>query len=957
MQDIFDNYVHLRPKNPPIIYAFSDTRWPGCLKVGFTTQTIEARMKQHYPTITPGISYKIEYTELAMKKDGSTFMDHAVHEMLKKRKVQCIAGEWYKCDVNTVRAAVLDVKEGRMHLGVRTQTFKMRPEQAKAVHDTQLYFETESQECSRPPKYLWNAKMRFGKTFTSYQLAKTMNMKRVLILTFKPAVEASWEQDLNSHVDFEGWQFYHKDCGYSPEDLDSTKPIVCFGSFQDFLGTNDTGGIKAKNEWVHATHWDLVIFDEYHFGAWRENAKKLFEMDDEETEFDIEKYAKEEAGNAYNESFLPITTNFYLFLSGTPFRALNSGEFTEDQIFNWTYSDEQEAKKNWNGPKDKNPYAALPRMVMLTYQMPEEIRRIATNEQYNEFDLNAFFKAETQTKKVEDSQFVLKEYVQKWLDLMRGQYKVVNDLKLGMNQKPVMPYSDVRMLNILTHTVWYLPSVSSCYAMYNLIQEKQNIFYQDYIINVCAGTKAGIGLKALIPVQDSMTDPLKSKTITLTCGKLTTGVTVKPWTGIFMLRNLSSPESYFQAAFRVQSHWTSKRENGSEEILKRECYVFDFALDRALKQISDYSCRLNVKESNPEKKVSEFINFLPVLAYDGSTMKEINASEILDLTTAGTSASLLARKWQSALLVNVDNGTLEKLLNNEAAMKALMNIEGFRNLPQELQTIINKSEMVKKAKKNGQAITQTQKKELSEAEKEYKSKRKQIQEKLIKFATRVPVFMYLTDYREYSLKDVITQLEPGLFKSVTGLNVKDFELLVSLGVFNDSVMNEAIYKFKRYEDSSLNYAGIDKHDKDKNVGLFSTVISKEDYKSMMEAQKSSMHQVTRYKHAHEEIQNHRSMSTKSTESHVSYLTSTETYRATSPTAPPMTNKKDYLPKKMKINITKGDKVIHSKFGAGFVINIKPSGHEKQITVEFEEFVKNFKCPSAFENGFLKKEEK
>lgn len=224
-----------------------------------------------------------------------------------------------------------------------------------------------------------------------------------------------------------------------------------------------------------------------------------------------------------------------------------------------------------------------------------------------------------------------------------------------------------------------------------------------------------------------------------------------------------------------------------------QMYVFDFALDRALKQIADYSCRLNVNESNPEKKVGEFINFLPVLAYDGSTMKAINAVDVLDIAMAGTSATLLARKWESALLVNVDNETLERLINNEEAMKALMSIEGFRALNQDIQTIINKSESVKKAKQENKDLTQKQKKQLTEDEKEYKSKRKQIQEKLIKFATRIPIFMYLTDYREHSLKDIITQLEPGLFKKVTGLNVKDFELLVSLNVFIDQLVGLCMY--------------------------------------------------------------------------------------------------------------------------------------------------------------------
>ncbi|MBN1597596.1 MAG: hypothetical protein JW894_04840 [Bacteroidales bacterium] len=317
------------------------------------------------------------------------------------------------------------------------------------------------------------------------------------------------------------------------------------------------------------------------------------------------------------------------------------------------------------------------------------------------------------------------------------------------------------------------------------------------------------------------------------------GISIKPWTGIFMLRNSSSPETYFQAACRVQTPWTVKNTDckspNKEEIIKNECYVFDFAPDRALRQIADYSCRLNVDEVNPEKKVEEFISFLPVLAYDGSSMKQIDAAGILDIAMSGTTATLLARRWESALLVNVDNDTLSRLMKNQDAMNALMSIEGFRNLNQEIETIINKSESVKKAKKDAseKEPSAAEKRQITEEEKEYKSLRKQIQDKLIKFATRIPVFMYLTDYRERSLRDVITLLEPGLFKKVTGLTVKDFELLVSLGVFNSALMNDAVYKFKRYEDASLVYVGIDKH-KGENIGLYDTVITIRDYEETFE---------------------------------------------------------------------------------------------------------------------------
>jgi hypothetical protein len=473
-------------------------------------------------------------------------------------------------------------------------------------------------------------------------------------------------------------------------------------------------------------------------------------------------------------------------------------------------------------------------MVLMTYQLPDSIREIALKTEFNEFDLNEFFRAEGIGK---EARFKYESEVQKWLDLIRGSFleTTVDNLKMGA-RKPPFPFSDARLLNVLTHTLWFLPSVASCYAMRNLMAQRQNKFYHDYTVVVAAGNAAGIGVAALEPVLKAMDDPLKTKTITLTCGKLTTGVTVRPWTGIFMLRNSSSPETYFQAAFRVQSPWTLKNPDGrspnEELILKEECYVFDFAPDRALRQIADYACRLDVNETNPEKKVEEFISFLPVLAYDGSSMKRIDAAGILDMAMSGTTATLLARRWESALLVNVDNDTLRRIMGNDEAMQALMGIEGFRNLNQDIETIINKSEAVKKLKReaNDRQLSKSEKEQLTEEEKEYKSKRKQIQEKLIKFATRIPAFMYLTDYRERTLKDVITQLEPGLFKKVTGLTVKDFELLVSLGVFNSALMNDAVYKFKRYEDASLRYIGIDKHEGE-DIGLYDTVLSKKDYES------------------------------------------------------------------------------------------------------------------------------
>ena len=953
-QDFFPQ----RPTITPTIYAY---RLPGVdshkgyLKVGYTERTAKERIDEQLHTSK--VQYEIVLVESAMSNDGSCYTDKDVHRLLERKGCMRLnpldkTDEWFRCTVADVMAAILSLRTGTENVENRTQNFAMRPEQFRAVEQTRTYFEQAlKEEPNRIPKFLWNAKMRFGKTFASYQLAKKMGLSRILILTFKPAVESAWREDLVSHMDFEGWQYIsNKDARNNNLNIDQefnradkSKPIVVFGSFQDLLGTNESGGIKTKNEFIHATNWDLVIFDEYHFGAWKERAKELFAKEDEEeaVDFDAEKYKKDEASNAINETWLPISTRYYLFLSGTPFRAINNGEFIEEQIFNWTYSDEQRAKAEWKG--SNNPYLALPRMVMLTYRIPDEIQEVAKQGEFDEFDLNLFFKAEG---KGVLARFKYENEVQKWLDLIRGGYlpASIDDLRLGQDKRPPMPFSDTRLLNVLSHTLWFLPDVASCFAMANLLAQKQNKFYHDYKVVVCAGTAAGIGLDALYPVQASMGDPLATKTITLTCGKLTTGVTVKPWTGIFMLRNLKSPETYFQAAFRVQSPWEVKNEEGGRTIMKNECYVFDFALDRALRQISDYSCRLDINESNPEAKVGEFIKFLPVLAYDGSTMKEVDAQDILDIALAGTSATLLAKRWESALLVNVDNDTLKRLLASPEAMEALMNIEGFRNLKSDVETIINKSEKIKKAKKEPADEDPKKKKELSDEEKEMKSKRKQIQEKLIKFATRIPVFMYLTDYRERCLKDVITQLEPGLFKKVTGLSVEDFNMLCSLGVFNAPLMNDAIFKFKRYEDSSLTYTGINKHEGEE-VGGWDTTIRRVQYEKLFYNQQSSMLETS---------------ATPQIETTVARVTTatTETIAPKSETPVTIPAKQqetdtDKLQKELKERLDKlfaGSFIIHKKFGMGEVIKLDK--REKYIYVKFTQGEKKFIFPDAFQQGFL-----
>ena len=852
----------------PQIYMYDDTSFPGWIKIGQTTRAdVRQRIDEQHPITEPHKTYHLLWHDNAFYADGSgeSFSDHDLHEVLRRMGKELI-GEWCRCSLCEAKAAYVAVRHRDTHVEtVRDLDYKMREEQEKAVKDTADYFALmDSEEPDRPSHYLWNAKMRFGKTFATYQLAKRMSAKKILVLTFKPAVEDSWRDDLLRHRDFEGWRYY------SSREADATNaithsrnlpgsigdmacdrsgantfPLVVFGSFQDYLGRDKYGNIKPKNEWVHTINWDLIVLDEYHFGAWNDHAKSLLDLGDseaknrqtEEDEVMRESGIDVESGRAWNDEDIPITGRHFLYLSGTPFRALATGEFMENQIFNWTYQDEQKRKEAVGGP-----YLEMPTMVMMTYQMPQDLGAMIEQWDMDGFDLNEFFRAEV----VRDREgangckaegvakgrgvatFVHEKAVQKWLDIIRGKTPIYGDISSPLNEHPPLPFEDTRLLDLCAHTMWFLPNVASCDAMEALLRRPTNGFYQTYQIINCSGTKAGIGVDALGPVREAMGDnPLTTRTITLTCGKLTTGVTLRPLGGLLMLRNCKSPETYFQTAFRVQSPWTAvdKDDPTKKTILKPTCYVFDFAPNRALREVVTYANQLDIDSGRRiTDKVNDFINFLPILQFDGISMKRVNATEILDFVDNGTSGTLLARRWNSAQLVNVDNATLQRVLDSPEAMATIMKIEGFRALGSDIiENIVNRAERIKKLKREA-GDNPKKKKELTAEEKEYRSKRREVQEKLMKFATRIPIFMYLTDYREESLEDVIRKLEPSLFERVTGLTIDDFDLLLRVGVFNRAQMNDAILKFRRYEDASLAYTGVNRHASDTKIGLMDSSV-------------------------------------------------------------------------------------------------------------------------------------
>jgi hypothetical protein len=792
----------------------------GLVKVGYTGRDVRDRIRESRGVKSPVTKpYELLLSESAVRDDGKAFLDHSVHQRLVAagaRQVPDEKGrptEWFEATVDEVAAVIAALKSGSASESLRVRhSFSMRDEQRKAVEQTAAYFEAHA-DGDRAPHFLWNAKMRFGKTFATYQLARRMGWIRILVLTYKPAVEDAWREDLLGHVEFEGWRFKGKD---DTVDLDDSGPLVWFASFQDVLGTDEDGNPKIKNEDLYLDTWDAVVIDEYHFGAWREAARSLYVKDPEEPSLvgdDSEKReldtpdVEDDFQAEVLEDALTLEVRHFLYLSGTPFRALTQGEFLEDQIFNWTYADEQRAKQAWDAATSENPYAALPTMHLLAYEMPEALRQVALDRNLH-FSLTEFFRTERDDAGV--PRFLHEQEVQKWLDLLRGQDLTGLWSNVASHARPPLPYEDMNLLRALQHTIWYLPGVDACYAMRDLLQADHNTFYRDYNVVVAAGTKAGIGVKALPPVQQAIGGiPQDTKTITLTAGKLLTGVTVPGWAGILMLRELKSPESYFQAAFRIQSPWTSTVvdpvEGGQQQIIhKQDCFVIDFAPNRALSLIVDYATRLGAdlaSERNDEAAVEEFLEFLPVLSFDGYGMAKLRAADVIDHLSRGITSTMLARRWNSPELVSLTTSAMGTLLSNPELLASLEQIETFRNITQDLTAMISSNKEIQ----NKRIANEKPSKEENERKKEAGKRRDDLKKRIQRFITRIPAFMYLTDDREKTIKDIIEQFETEMFEQVTGLTLDQFRQLVDAGVFDDSKMNEAVWKFKEFEDPSLTY--------------------------------------------------------------------------------------------------------------------------------------------------------
>lgn len=846
-------------QKPPYIYVFWDlTTSTDTLKIGMTNNLERRRKELSGGILHPAGTEEVHYlfSQPAVREDGTTFTDHDVHRRLEEKgffRLRDRNGnltEFFRCSLEDAKSAYFDVVERRALLQTRDLAFHMRPEQKEAVEKTIGYFKRQDIDAPfAPSRFLWNCKMRFGKTFAAYKLAQALGYKRILVFTFKPAVESAWRDDLMRHRDFEGWQFLSRTSGKDAGEkidaqflkADKDRPIVIFGSFQDLLGADKSlNRFKREHEFLHEERWDLVIFDEYHFGAWRDNVKDYFGKgvdeeaeirEEEETEAGKRK-GKAEERECLSEEDLHIKTQHYLYLSGTPFRMLNTGEFLEDQIYSWTYTDEQRAKANWNDENGKNPYSSLPEMLLFAIKLPDELENAIGKSEFDSFSLDEFFKAEEGPDG--KCRFIHEEDVSRFLTLLHtGSAGDIAD-SLAERKEAPWPYSNGRNSpKAMNHSVWFLKNVAECHAMKELLESAEHRpFYRQFAIVDASGPKAGIGLAALTPVQRAMgQNPFDTKTIVLTCGKLTTGVTVRPWTAILMLRDLSSPETYFQSAFRIQSPWEGKDEEGNDVIYKKQCYIFDFSPTRALREIAEYGSHqgedAKMEGEDKEKEISELISYLPVLVYNGSVLTEVDAGEILDYLAKGMTGNMLSRKFQDAALVDVSDMILQRVMNNPDALAAIEKIEAFRSLgkPREvIEAVIGRSKKIHEIKERETSTPEEEseaKRQLKEERKQYLKLRDQIRQKLLKFITRIPVFMYLTDIREKAVEEVIRGQDKDLFTKVTGLTLEDFDLLMSLKLFNRQKMNDAVLAFRSFESDSLTYLGVNRHEGEKVAGFYS----------------------------------------------------------------------------------------------------------------------------------------
>lgn len=613
----------------------------GYVKIGDTTRDAVTRIFEQVGTA--GLNPKILFEKLARKSDGKWFRDKDLHKFLifngiEKKDFNSRADEWFYFNGNLEKAEELTNKfinrdYDEIQIDDKRSDYILRNEQQQAVEKTYEYYQSKQE----PREFLWNAKPRFGKTLTTYDFIRNLNAKNVLIVTNRPAIANSWFDDFQKFI---AWQepqmkFVSETDALNGkamtrdqylEFIDTTSHAnptqIAFISLQDLKGAEFAGGMYKKLEWVAGLNWDLLVIDEAHEG-----------IDTRRTDI----------------AFSQLKRDFTLHLSGTPFKALAKGDFSEEQIFNWSYVDEQEAKENWDSTIGSNPYESLPTLNLFTYQMSKMIEDevsagLTIEEEKNvdyAFDLNEFFRVK------ENGRFEYEESVVRFLDnLSSGKF----------------PFSESQYRNELNHTFWLLPRVNSAKALEKLLNSHPT--FKDYKVVLAAGDgvslhegieSEALDLKENTKSYDKVRNAIRNydKTITLSVGQLTTGVTIPEWTAVLMLNNIESPSLYFQAAFRSQNPYEFEKDG--KLYRKENAYIFDFSPDRTLRLYDEFANNLSSGSSKTseerKRKIKKLLNFFPVIAEDEEgTMHEIDASEVLTIPTRITSREVVKRGFMSNLL-------------------------------------------------------------------------------------------------------------------------------------------------------------------------------------------------------------------------------------------------------------------------------------------------------------------
>ena len=682
-----------------LIYVFriNDAAHKGCLKVGEATcdndnvfglapnskalnESAKKRINQY--TQTAGIAYDLLYTELTIynsKKGLCSFNDKEVHNVLERsgirKKVfdtENKANEWFITDLETIKRTIAAVKEGRESLTSAEISHDktpivFRPEQREAIEKTKKQFKKGNQ-------MLWNAKMRFGKTLSALQVVKDMDFVRTLILTHRPVVDSGWFEDFSKiFYDSPAFAYGSKNNGDSHTSLETrTKRGQCkyvyFASMQDLRGSELVGGNFDKNNEVFATAWDCIIVDEAHEGTQTELGKAvMLELTKEKTKI--------------------------LRLSGTPFNLLD--DFKDEEIYTWDYVMEQRAKASWDLTHfgDPNPYASLPTMNIYTYDLGRLLHEFVDEDVA--FNFRKFFRVN------DNGTFVHEKDVRAFLNLLTEEDK-----------ESCYPFANDEYRNIFRHTLWMLPGVKEARAMSVLLQSHP-VFQHFKVVNVAGeGDENEESKDALKAVEDAIgKDPDSTRTITLSCGRLTTGVSVKAWTGVFMLSGSynTAASSYMQTIFRVQTPATI---NGH---VKEQCYVFDFAPDRTLKVIAEtakISAKAGKTSGNDRKIMGEFLNFCPIISIEGSKMKKFDVPRMLEQ---------LKKVYVERV---VRNGFEDKSLYNDELMKLNdLELQEF----DDLKKVIGQTKAMSKTNQvdiNNQGLTDEQYEELEELEKKSKKRGK-----------------------------------------------------------------------------------------------------------------------------------------------------------------------------------------------------------------------------------------